>query len=150
MTMSRTSAEIIHAQRRAVLKGLTSENIKNIIRSAIAEAVERFTKNEQNTDEDYRSLANYMAVLVAQKKPTAIDELKAMSVEALKDYYTELAKTKYREKEDKYPEQIRELERVVLLRVVDNKWMDHIDNMDHLKRGSVRAYKQQIPSRLPV
>lgn len=139
--------EIIYAQRRAVLEGTDiSENIKNIIRSAIAEAVERFTKNEQNTDEDYRSLANYMAVLVAQKKPTAIDELKAMSVEEMKDYYTELAKTKYREKEDKYPDQIRELERVVLLRVVDNKWMDHIDNMDHLKRGiGLRAYKQQDP-----
>ena len=43
-------------------------------------------------------------------------------------------------------EQLREIERVVLLRVVDKKWMDHIDNMDHLKQGmGLRAYKQQDP-----
>lgn len=139
--------EIIYAQRREVMEGTDiSENIKNIIKSSVGDAVDKFTKSEQTSDDDYRSLSNYMAVLVAQGKPTPIDQLKNMSVDEMREYYIGQAKIKYEEKEAKYPEQIRELERMVLLRVVDNKWMDHIDNMDHLKRGiGLRAYRQQDP-----
>lgn len=139
--------EIIYTQRRQVLKGEDiSESIKNIVENAVEAAVTRFTHEGQNTDEDYINLARYMQILLAQPKATSVEELKAMDAEDIKTHYMEAAKTKYQEKEAKYPEQIRELERVVLLRVVDSKWMDHIDNMDRLKRGmGLRAYKQQDP-----
>ena len=139
--------EIIYSQRRQVLKGEDiSESIKNIVENAVEAAVTRFTHEGQDSDEDFANLARFMQILLAQPKATSVAELKAMDAEAVKAHYMEAAKAKYREKEAKYPEQIRELERVVLLKVVDSKWMDHIDNMDRLKRGmGLRAYKQQDP-----
>lgn len=139
--------EIIYSQRREVMRGEDiSESIKNIIKSAIDTVVTRFTAEGQNSDEDYASLARFMQIMVGQPRATSIEELKEMDEDAIKAHYLEAAKAKYHEKEQKYPEQIRELERVVLLRVVDSKWMEHIDNMDRLKRGiGLRAYKQQDP-----
>lgn len=139
--------EIIYRQRREVMQGRDiSESIKSMIQRAVTASVERFLQNGQDTEEDYANLARFMQILVAQPKPTPVSDLMAMDTEAVKTHYLEAAMAKYRQKEEKYPEQIRELERVVLLRVVDNKWMDHIDNMDRLKRGiGLRAYKQQDP-----
>ena len=139
--------EIIYSQRRQVLKGEDiSESIQDIIENAVQSAVSRFTSEGQDTDEDYMSLSRFMQILLAQPKATSVAELKAMDAAAITAHYLEAAQVKYHEKEVKYPEQIRELERVVLLKVVDSKWMDHIDNMDRLKRGmGLRAYKQQDP-----
>lgn len=139
--------EIIYRQRREVMQGKdVSESIQAMIQRAVENAVHRFLTNGQDTDEDYSSLARFMQILTGQPKPAQVAELKTMELDAIQKYYLDLAMAKYREKEVKYPEQIRELERVVLLRVVDNKWMDHIDNMDRLKRGiGLRAYKQQDP-----
>ena len=71
-----------------------------------------------------------------------------LSPDEIKEKFLDIAKTLYEQKEAEFgSEQIREIERVVLLRVVDSKWMDHIDNMDHLKQGmGLRAYKQQDPA----
>lgn len=139
--------EIIYRQRREVMQGQDiSESIKAMLQRAVEGSVERFLKDGQDTDEDYANLSRFMQILVAQPKRTSVEELKAMDMETIKAHYVRSAMDKYKEKEEKYPEQIRELERVVLLRVVDNKWMDHIDNMDRLKRGiGLRAYKQQDP-----
>ena len=139
--------EIIYSQRRQVLKGEDiSESIQDIIENAVQSAVSRFTSEGQDTDEYYMSLSRFMQILLAQPKATSVAELKAMDAAAITAHYLEAAQVKYHEKEVKYPEQIRELERVVLLKVVDSKWMDHIDNMDRLKRGmGLRAYKQQDP-----
>ena len=65
-----------------------------------------------------------------------------------KNTLLDIAKKIYDQKEENFgEEQIREVERVILLRVVDSKWMDHIDAMEHLKQGiGLRAYKQQDPS----
>lgn len=58
----------------------------------------------------------------------------------------EIAKKKYEEKEESFGERIREIERIILLRVVDEKWMEHIDNMEQLKRGiHLRGYAQRDP-----
>ncbi|MFZ2257271.1 MAG: preprotein translocase subunit SecA [Clostridiaceae bacterium] len=139
--------EIIYGQRKEVMTGEDiSDNIKNLITSAIDNAVAKFIQEGQTTDEDYASLARFMQIMVGQAKATSVDELKGMDEAGIKAHYLEAAKAKYHEKELKYPDQIRELERVVLLRVVDSKWMEHIDNMDRLKRGiGLRAYKQQDP-----
>ena len=139
--------EIIYRQRREVMQGKdVSESIQAMIQRGVENAVHRFLTNGQDTYEDYSSLARFMQIMTGQPKPASVAELKGMEIDAIQKYYLELAMAKYREKEVKYPEQIRELERVVLLRVVDNKWMEHIDNMDRLKRGiGLRAYKQQDP-----
>ena len=139
--------EIIYRQRREVMQGNDiSESIQSMIARAVENSVQRFLQDGQDTREDYANLARFMQILVAQAKPTPAEDLQAMDQAAITAHYIEAAMVKYHEKEQKYPEQIRELERVVLLRVVDNKWMDHIDNMDKLKRGiGLRAYKQQDP-----
>ena len=70
------------------------------------------------------------------------------SNEQVKDKILGIAKDLYAAKEEAFgSEQMREVERVILLKVVDSKWMDNIDNMDHLKQGiGLRAYKQQDPT----
>ena len=139
--------EIIYRQRREVMQGKNiSDDIKAMIERSVDATVVRFLQDGQDTEEDYASLARFMQIMIAQPKATPVAELMAKETEAIKAYYLEVAMAKYQEKQEKYPDQIRELERVVLLRVVDNKWMDHIDNMDRLKRGiGLRAYKQQDP-----
>ena len=139
--------EIIYRQRREVMQGKNiSDDIKAMIERSVDATVVRFLQDGQDTEEDYASLARFMQVMIAQPKATPVAELMAKETEAIKAHYLEAAMAKYQEKQEKYPDQIRELERVVLLRVVDNKWMDHIDNMDRLKRGiGLRAYKQQDP-----
>lgn len=139
--------EIIYHQRREVIEGSDiKENIVKMIENAVNDSVDRFFNENDIKDEDYRSMSQNMAILTAQSKAEPVETLKSMSKEEIKEHYLKLAMEKYAEKEAKYPEQIREIERMVLLRVVDNKWMDHIDNMDHLKRGiGLRAYRQQDP-----
>lgn len=139
--------EIIYSQRRRVMEGTDiSDSIKDMIKSAVDSTVARFTQDGQDSDEDLRSLSQYMQQLIGDPNPLTVNELKGKSPEEIKEIYEEKAFKKYEDKENKYPDYIRELERVILLRVVDNKWMDHIDNMDHLKRGiGLRAYKQQDP-----
>lgn len=139
--------EIIYRQRKEVMEGKDiSDSIRAMMENAIDNAVTKFTQNDQNSREDYENLSLYMAGLTGQEIPTPVQALRDMTVEEAKAHYMEAAELKYKEKGEKYPEQIRELERVILLRVVDNKWMEHIDNMDRLKRGiGLRAYRQQDP-----
>lgn len=77
-----------------------------------------------------------------------MEELKNYNNIEIKDKIKNIAKEMYAKKEEEFSsEQMREIERVILLRVVDSKWMDHIDAMEHLKQGiGLRAYKQQDPS----
>ena len=76
-----------------------------------------------------------------------VEELKTNSNEEITRKFIECAREIYKEKAAFVgSEQMREIERVIILRVVDTKWMDHIDDMDHLKQGiGLRAYKQQDP-----
>ncbi|MEL7598225.1 MAG: SEC-C metal-binding domain-containing protein, partial [Clostridiaceae bacterium] len=77
-----------------------------------------------------------------------VDELKIMSDDEIKEKFVKIAKDIYEEKEAIFgSDEMREVERVVLLKVVDTKWMAHIDDMDHLKQGiGLRAYRQQDPA----
>lgn len=81
-------------------------------------------------------------------KPVAPEEVKDMNAKKLKHMLKERAVKLYEQKEAEFPEpeHIRELERVVLLKVIDNKWMDHIDDMDQLRQGiGLQAYGQRDP-----
>lgn len=140
--------EIIYKQRRMVLEG---ENMKDYIFSMldtlIGSYVEVYTGFTNNSDEwDYKGLWNYMESTLLPKGYIEIPEVE-VTREELREMLLKAAKEVYQAREEKNgSEQMRELERVILLQVVDNKWMDHIDAMDQLKQGiGLRAYGQEDP-----
>lgn len=142
--------EIIYSQREKVLTG---EDLQDQIQGMIEDVIESAVKShisgvEETFDDELKNLINYMEELFMEKGTYTFEELEKMSNDELKESFLKVAKEMYDYKEEVFgQEQMREIERVILLKVVDSKWMDHIDNMDHLKQGiGLRAYKQQDPS----
>ena len=142
--------EIIYRQRTDVLQG---ENIKGQIEEMTQDVVfsavdSHISGSEESFDEELVKLVNYLEEIYLPKGMVSIEELSKTSNEEIKSTLLEIAKKIYAQKEENFgDEQMREVERVILLRVVDSKWMDHIDEMEHLKQGiGLRAYKQQDPS----
>ena len=138
--------EIIYAQRREVLDGENiHDNIMDMI-SAVAEATVQMyiepEKNEVNVEALNQEILNTYGIDMLPYIKDHISEPEKISEELIKQ-----ANAKYTEKETAIgSEQMRELERVVMLKVVDEKWMNHIDSMDELKNGiGLRAYGQQDP-----
>ena len=138
--------EIIYAQRREVLDGENiHDNIMDMI-SAVAEAtVQMYIEpetNEVNVEALNQEILNTYGIDILPYIKDHISEPEKISEELIKQ-----ANAKYIEKETAIgSEQMRELERVVMLKVVDEKWMNHIDSMDELKNGiGLRAYGQQDP-----
>jgi preprotein translocase subunit SecA len=141
--------EIIYKQRSQVLEG---ENLKEqaveMIRDVVVTAVDSHLSGvEEDFESDVEKLVVYLDEICVPKHLLNMEQLKEMSNQQIKDTMLDVAMQIYSSKENDFgSEQIREIERVILLRVVDTKWMDHIDNMDHLKQGiGLRAYKQQDP-----
>ena len=142
--------EIIYRQRTEVLQG---ENIKGqieeMIKDVIFSAVDSHISGVEETfDEELVKLVNYLEEIYLPKGMVSIEELAKTGNEEIKNTLLDVAQKIYAGKEEHFgEEQIREVERVILLRVVDSKWMDHIDDMEHLKQGiGLRAYKQQDPA----
>ena len=142
--------EIIYRQRTEVLQG---ENIKGqieeMIRDVIFSAVDSHISGVEETfDEELVNLIHYLEDIYLPKGIVSIEELSKTSNDEIKATLLDVAQKVYAQKEEYFgEEQVREVERVILLRVVDSKWMDHIDDMEHLKQGiGLRAYKQQDPS----
>jgi preprotein translocase subunit SecA len=141
--------EIIYKQRSSVLEG---SNMKDQIQDMIKEVIYSLTDShisgvEDNFEEDLAKLISFLEDVYLPENITSVEELSALSNEEIKEKLLKIATDIYSAKEVEFgEEQLREFERVILLRVVDTKWMDHIDNMDHLKQGmGLRAYKQQDP-----
>ena len=137
--------EIIYKQRREVLDGENlKDNILNMINSLAEEVVLTYFAGDEDVsvealDTDIRN--TFGVEMVDFIKENSKDS------NAIITKLQELASSKYEEKENEIgSEDLRELERVVMLKVVDQKWMDHIDAMDELKDGiGLRAYGQQDP-----
>ncbi|WP_035293978.1 preprotein translocase subunit SecA [Clostridium sp. KNHs214] len=142
--------EVIYKQRAEVLEGEDlKEQIQVMIKSVIYSAVDSHVSGvEDNFDEEISKLIKYLEDIYLPIGFIKVDELKNLSNEEMKEKLLNLAEEMYKQKEEEFsPEAMREVERVLLLRVVDTKWMDHIDNMEHLKQGiGLRAYKQQDPA----
>ncbi len=143
--------EIIYSQRDKVLEGESvRDNVLNMIRESIAENVHRFTADEHSTDNwNLDGLRDtYLGWLTTEDDfrytPQEREDLRR---ETLTETLTDRALKIYEKKEEKYGDQLmRELERVILLKTVDRYWMDHIDNMDELRKGiHLRAYAQKDP-----
>ncbi|MBO5371422.1 MAG: preprotein translocase subunit SecA [Lachnospiraceae bacterium] len=142
--------EIIYAERLRVLNG---ESMRDVIFKMITDRVEAIVdmciSSELPPEEwDVKEL-NESLLPIIPLQPITADTVKDMkNSKELKHILKEQAVKLYEAKETEFPEpeQFRELERVVLLKVIDRKWMDHIDDMDQLRQGiGLQAYAQRDP-----
>ena len=141
--------EIIYAERRKVLDG---DNMRDLILKMITDIVENAVdlsiSDEQASSEwDLKELNSLLLPIIPLETITA-ENHPASKKNELKHMLKEEAIKLYEAKEAEFQEaeQIRELERVVLLKVIDNKWMSHIDDMDQLRQGiGLQAYGQRDP-----
>ncbi|MBQ7288744.1 MAG: preprotein translocase subunit SecA [Clostridia bacterium] len=143
--------ELIYAQRNRVLDGDDiQESIHKMIYETIDSAAARFLADDVVHDNwNLAGLKEYLTgwVPVGDDLDFTTEQLANTSREQVADMLKEKADAVYAEREEQYgAELMREIERVMLLRSVDTYWMDHIDNMDELKRGiGLRAYGQHDP-----
>lgn len=141
--------EIIYNQRSQVLEGADlKDQIQDMIKDVINSVVDSHISDvEEEFKEELSKLIKFLEDLFLPKDYIKVEYLEDLSNDEIKEKLYDVAKNIYADKEEEFGlEQMRDIERVILLRVVDNKWMDHIDNMDHLKQGiGLRAYKQQDP-----
>ena len=143
--------EIIYKERRQVLDGESMKDvILKMIRDIVSQVVDRTISDEQ-APEDWNftqlNIELRSIIPLTEYMPSA-DETKNMKKAALKETLTEMALQAYADKESEFPdpESMREAERVVLLKTIDRKWMDHIDDMDQLRQGiGLQAYAQRDP-----
>ncbi|ACQ52292.1 preprotein translocase subunit SecA [Clostridium botulinum] len=141
--------EIIYKQRSEVLEGEDlKDQIRDMIRDVVYTAVNSHISGvEEEFETELQNLVNYLEDICLPKALVKVKDISNLSDEEIKEKLLEAVENIYSNKEKEIgEEQIREIERVILLRVVDTKWMDHIDDMDHLKQGiGLRAYRQQDP-----
>ncbi len=139
--------EVIYGQRQLVLEGKDlKDNIRAMLHNVVATAVNTHLSNGSERDEGIRNLIIYMEDVFVPHGSLSAEKLEKMSNQDIEEMLYDIGVSIHEEKEQEVGEQIREIERVILLKVVDTKWMEHINNMDHLKRGiGLRAYKQQDP-----
>ena len=138
-----TQREIIYRQRREVLDG---ENLKDRIIKMMSSVIEEIV-NTHHTEIAVNKeslIAELKSILNVDLKP---EELERETAESLIEKLDNIVKERYEAKEKEIgEEQLREIERIVMLKIVDQKWMDHIDSMDELKDGiGLRAYGQKDP-----
>ena len=141
--------EEIYSQRRQVLDGIDlSSTIKNMINWVAETTVETYNEMDEqgNLKLNVTALSTEIQNIFGLSMFDEIKE-KATDTEAIIESLKEQAFNKYAEKEAEIePEQMREIERIVMLKVVDQKWMDHIDAMDELKNGiGLQGYGQKDP-----
>ena len=141
--------EIIYEERRRVLDG---ESMRDAIYKMITDIVESSVDTAINDDMDpeewdFNEL-NTLLLPVVPIRPVILDRVDKKTKNGLKHQLKEEAVKLYESKEAEFPEpeNIREIERVILLKVIDRKWMNHIDDMDQLRQGvGLQAYGQRDP-----
>jgi preprotein translocase subunit SecA len=143
--------EVIYKQRREVLE---SENIRGIVQDMIMPVIERAVSVHCPSDDipenwDYQAIIDYAHGTFLNRTQITRDDLWGKEQEEIVEYLQDLVRKEYEQREQELPpEMMREFEKVVLLRAVDSKWMDHIDAMDQLRQGiHLRAYGGTDPLR---
>lgn len=144
--------EVIYTERKKLLEGADfRDNIVNMIKDVIASFVNTMCfEKEDCGDWDFKSLFMHLkAIFDIDMEDISGLNINDVHKDELVDMLTEHALKKYESKEREFtPERFREVERIVLLQVVDDKWMDHIDAMDQLKQGiGLRSMAQEDPAR---
>ncbi len=151
MNLQRT---VVYEQRREVLEGQDlSDKVKAWVDEVIARMVAHFTENEYAEEWDLEGLVKAMDAIYVQppEEPITVDELRedigSLTRETLIEDFTEEARERYAAKEEELgSELMRELERFIILQVVDTRWREHLENMDYLREGvHLRAMAQKDP-----
>ena len=142
--------EIIYDERRRVLDGESMrDTIYNMITEYVENMTDRFAAPDADAEDwDLQGLERTLHGEIPMLQMPAFEEVKEMTQKELKHTLKERAVKAYEEKEAEFPEaeQLREMERVVLLKAIDTRWMDHIDDMDQLRQGiGLQAYGQRDP-----
>ncbi len=141
--------EIIYKERRQVLDGESMRDaIYKMITDRVENTVDTCISADQSSEEWDLNELNQLLLPVIPVKPVFPDDIKDIKANELKHRLKEQAVKLYELKEAEFPEPeaVRELERVILLKVIDRKWMDHIDDMDQLRQGiGLQAYGQRDP-----
>ena len=144
--------EIIYKQRNDVLDDADLRpTILNMMRSVIENIITRNTGGAADAEEwQWDSIKEQLNEEFMPFDESDYDfdahDIDHMTVESLTEIMTEKAEERYKEREAMFGDNMREVERVILLRVVDAKWMDHIDSMEQLRQGiNLRAYAQRDP-----
>lgn len=147
----REQREIIYKQRFDVID--SDENLRDIIENMIVSSIERVVGAHTQDDDDekweLKTIVEYVQGNLLDPDDVTVEDLKEKDAEEITALIMEKVRARYDEKETELePDQFHEFEKVILLRTVDSKWMDHIDQMDQLRQGiHLRAYGQNDPLR---
>lgn len=147
----RQQREIIYSQRNEVL---TSENLRSIVEKMIKSSLERniqvhTPENGDRENWNLQAIVDYVNGNLLYEGDVEVSNLRGKESDEIIEFIFAKVLQSYDEKEEKLsPEQMREFEKVIVLRAVDSKWIDHIDQMDQLRQGiHLRAYGQIDPLR---
>ncbi|WP_066192345.1 MULTISPECIES: preprotein translocase subunit SecA [Gracilibacillus] len=146
----RQQREIIYKQRFDVID---SENLHDIIeqmiRTTLESTVSSYVSDESEEDTNLSGLVEYLHGNLLEEEWVTESDLQGKDKEEVIEWLMTKIQEKYQQKEEEFTsEKMREFEKVILLRTVDTKWMDHIDQMDQLRQGiHLRAYGQNDPLR---
>lgn len=144
----REQREVIYQQRSDVINSEDlSEIVKAMIESVVEGTVAIHTQDDDIKEWDLNAILEYAHANLVEANYLIKSDLENKSAEEIKQIIMDKVEQKYQEKEAELgSEQMREFEKVILLRTVDTKWMDHIDQMDQLRQGiHLRAYGQDDP-----
>jgi preprotein translocase subunit SecA len=141
--------KVIYEERRKVLYDEDlKETVLSMISDVVGQVVDSFAGELKYTDEwDLDGLLNYLEQNVLPDHGFARDELLGMTKHPVREMIEEKTLAFYEQREQELgPVTMREIEKYIMLRIIDNKWMDHIDAMDQLRNGiNLRAYGQRDP-----
>ncbi|MBR0435408.1 MAG: preprotein translocase subunit SecA [Lachnospiraceae bacterium] len=141
--------EIIYGERRRVLDGESMrDSIIQMIKDVCAAKIGMVVRQDANYESWDLNELNELLLNIFPIQPITINDVKGKKADEFIEQMQERLVKLYEEKEKEFPneEEIREIERVFLLKVIDVKWMDHIDNMELLRQGiSMQAYGQKDP-----
>ncbi|MFC4023845.1 preprotein translocase subunit SecA [Oceanobacillus longus] len=147
----REQREIIYKQRFEVIDANDDlrKIIENMTESSINRIVQTHTQDDDEEKWDLKAIVEYAHGNLMDPTEISEQDLKGKEADEISNLLMERVHARYDEKETELsPEQFREFEKVILLRTVDSKWMDHIDQMDQLRQGiHLRAYGQNDPLR---
>jgi preprotein translocase subunit SecA len=142
--------EVIYSERRKVLMGEDlREHIMTMIRGRVDLSLEKYTVDKYPENWDLEGYEQELSELIGANIKLKIDNLEELTKDKLKEMSINVAEKLYTMKENEFGiEMFREVERIVLLKTVDTKWMDHIDAMDELRQGiGLRAMGNEDPVR---
>ena len=141
--------EVLYSQRRQVLTADSlRDTIMGMVDDIIHEGLDKYANEKLYPEEwDFAGLLSQMQQYFVPKNATSVEELENLSRVEVQDKLKQIAVDLYEERLKEIGEQtMKELEKAIMLRVVDSKWMDHLDAMDALKEGiNLRAYDQKNP-----